>query len=228
MSTVAPHENDNKTLLSYVVGFLLSLVLTLVPYYLVVHHIVVGMTLLFTILIFAVAQLFVQVVFFLHIGRGPKPRWNLYFLIATVGLVLVVVGGSVVIIHNLHYNIAPADQTRRLVDSEGIYQVGSRLTGACQGYRANHRIVITNDKTTPLLTVAGQCDTLTFTNNDTTNLQLTFGTHEQHAVYAGLTDFPLPKNHSKTITLSELGTYQFHDHMRPGVTGSFAVVDNIK
>lgn len=216
----------HQTMASYVVGYLLSLIFTLAPYYLVVHHLVFGITLLLTILGFAVVQLIVQVVFFLHLGRGPKPKWNLYFFIATIGVILVVVGGSVIIIHNLHNNLATSDQTKRLVDSEGIYQVGGVRTGACQGRHANYRITIKNGKTDPLLAVASQCDTLTFINNDNVNLELTFGTHQNHSVYAGLTAFELRKEHTKTITLSELGTYQFHDHMRPEIKGSFAVVNN--
>ena len=226
MSHIKPHEDENKTLYSYVIGFLLSLLFTLVPYYLVTKHQLSITALLTAILLFAVVQLIVQVVFFLHIGRGPKPRWNLYFLVSTVGIALIVVGGSIIIIHNLHYNIAPADQTKRLVDSEGIYEVGGRLTGACQGPHANHQIVIKAEASSPLLTVADKCDTLTFVDADTSNATIAFGTRDHNAVYAGLTDVAVPKARTKTITLSEVGNFQFHDQKRPGVGGSFAVVDN--
>ncbi len=227
MSTTTPHNiAEHKTMTSYVVGFMLSLVFTVVPYYLVVNRIFTGMTLLITILGFAMAQLVVQVVFFLHIGRGSKPKWNLYFFVATFSAILVVVGGSIIIINNLHHNLATSDQTRRIIDSEGIYQVGGLLTGACQGRHTNYRVIIQKGKTEPLLTVASLCDTLTFINKDTTDLEVTFGTHPHHLAYAGLTAFALSKDHSKTITLSELGTYQFHDHLRPEIVGSFAVVNN--
>lgn len=225
MSHLKPHENDDKTLYSYVAGFILSLIFSLIPYYLVTHRQSTASTLLLVILLFALIQLIVQVVFFLHIGRGPKPRWNLYFLVATVGIVLIVVGGSIIIIHNLHYNIAPADQTKRIIDSEGIYRVGGQLTGACQGQHANHQIIVKADTSTPLLTVADKCDTLTFVNADTSNVIINFGTRDQGTAYAGLTDVAAPKGRTKTITLSELGTFQFHDKRRPGVGGSFAVVD---
>ena len=129
------HDSKNEeggAMKSYVTGFILSLVFTFIPYYLVDKQTISGTKLLVTILGFAVLQMLVQVTFFLHLGRGPKPRWNLFFFIATVGIILVVVGGSILIIKNLHYNMSPVDQTKRLADDEGIYQVGGQQTGACQ------------------------------------------------------------------------------------------------
>ncbi len=227
MSHAAAHEpEERKTVSSYVFGFLLSLIFTLLPYHLVVQHIIRGRTLLLTILGFAFVQLLVQVVFFLHLGRGPKQRWNLYFLIATVSIIMIVVGGSIVIINNLHYNLAATDQTKRLIDGEAIYQVGGNLTGACQGRHTNYRVGLKNGSVEPLLTVAGRCDTLTFTNYDKANIELIFGTVRLPTVYAGRASTLIQKEHSTTITLSELGTYQFYERSRPSTVGSFAVVVN--
>lgn len=224
-STRIPKHRDDKSFKSYVAGYVLSLIFTLIPYQLVASHSVSGRTLLLTILGFAVVQLIVQVTFFLHLGRGPKPNWNLFFFIATVGIILIVVGGSVVIINNLHRNLLPVDQTRRIVDNEGIYQVGGLTTGACQKVRANHVITIKNGKTEPLLTIAEKCDTLTFTDKDTSNLSIAFGSAHLSVPYAGLKSIEVLKGHTKTITLSELGTFQFHDKQRPLVLGSFAVFE---
>lgn len=224
MSTPPQKASEQRSMSSYVTGFILSLVLTLAPYYIVVHRLLFGITLLLAILGFAVTQLIVQVIFFLHLGRGPKPRWNLYFFAGTIGIVMVVVGASIIIINNLHTNLAVSDQTKLLVNSEGIYQVGGVLTGACQGRHQNHQVIIKNDKVDPVLTVASKCDTLSFINKDNTTLDIVFGVHAHHTPYAGLTGFPLPKGHSKTITLSEAGTYQFHDHERPEINGSFGVI----
>jgi cytochrome o ubiquinol oxidase operon protein cyoD len=217
---------SDKTLRSYVIGFGLSLVFTLIPYYLVVNHRVTGTTLLMTIMSFALVQLIVQITFFLHLGRGPAPRWNLYFFVGTVGVILIVVGGSIVIINNLHRNSVPLDQTRRIIDNEGIYQVGGKKTGACHTVLMNHVITIKNGMTDPILTIAGQCDTLTFINNTGAGLEISFGTQHLSKLYAGLSAISVPKDHSKTITLSELGTYQFHNQLQPAMTGSFAVVNN--
>ncbi len=115
MSNKSPDTNTHlghahKTVESYVIGFILSLIFTFIPYYLVVNQIVSGSSLLVTILGFAVVQMIIQIVFFLHLGRGPKPFYNVAFFISTVGIILIVVGGSIVIINNLHYNMLPSDR----------------------------------------------------------------------------------------------------------------------
>ncbi len=224
-SVKTPKHRDDKSLASYIIGFVLSLIFTIIPYYVVVNHLLKGSSLLLAILGFAVVQLIVQVTFFLHLGRGPKPNWNLFFFAATLGIILIVVGGSLIIINNLHRNLIPADQARRIVDNEGIYQVGGETTGACHSVRTNHVITIKDGKTLPLLTIAKKCDTLTFVDKDTANLDIGFGSARLNMPYAGLSSVAVPKGHSKTITLSELGTFQFHDRVRPLVIGSFAVFE---
>lgn len=216
-------QRENATMRAYVTGFILSLVFTFIPYYLVVSKLVTGNSLLTTILAFGVLQMIVQVTFFLHLGRGPKPNWNLFFFISTVGIILVVVGGSIVITNNLHYNMKPSDQAKSLVNGEAIYQIGGEQTGACEGQYANHQITIKNDLVTPLHTVAQRCDTLTFINDDSDVKNIVFGEHPEHKAYAGESEYIIRKGHNKTITLSELGTYEFHDHLQPETAGDFTV-----
>jgi cytochrome o ubiquinol oxidase operon protein cyoD len=228
MNTVTPRphhklQHEHTTMEAYVIGFALSLVMTFIPYYMVAHQIVSGNALLITILSFAIAQMIVQITFFLHLGRGPKPRWNLYFFIATVGIILVVVGGSIVIINNLHHNKMPSDQTKLLVNSEAIYQIGGEQTGACHGQYANHKVTIKNGVVSPALTVAKKCDTLTFSNLDSDIREISFGEHPQHVAYAGESEYIIRSKQNKTITLSESGTYRFHDHLQPDTAGYFTV-----
>lgn len=217
-------QHEHKTLESYIVGFILSLIFTFIPYYMVVNHTLSSPKLFLAILGFAVLQMLVQITFFLHLGRGPKPFYNVGFFISTVGIILVVVGGSIVIINNLHYNMSPADQIKRLVNDEGIYQVGGEKTGACQGRHANHLVTIKNGQVSPVRTLAIKCDTLTITNDDKISREITFGPHPGHQSYAGVRELVLRKGLSKTITLSEPGTYQFHDHLRKETAGNFTVV----
>lgn len=216
-------KHEQGTMKSYVIGFILSLIFTFIPYYLVKYQILSGSSLLIMILGFAVLQLIVQVIFFLHLGRGPKPNWNLFFFIATVGIILVVVGGSIMIMSNLYRNMTPLDQVSKLTNDEGIYQIGGEKTGACQGQHANHKITIKNSQASPLNTDARLCETLTFINEDNEEREITFGTHPEHGVYAGETELVVRKGRAKTITLSEAGTYNFHDHLHAEIEGSFTV-----
>jgi cytochrome o ubiquinol oxidase subunit IV len=216
-------KREHGTMKAYIIGFLLSLIFTFIPYYLVVNQTVTGTLLLTTILGFGVLQMIVQVTFFLHLGRGPKPNWNFFFFMATIGAILVVVGGSIVITRNLHYNMTTTDQTKKLVNDEAIYQIGGEKTGACLGQHANHQIIIKNGQVSPLHTVAQRCDTLTFTNQDSETKEITFGEHPAHKTYAGEAEYIVRSGKSKTITLSESGVYKFHDHLEPETSGDFLV-----
>lgn len=216
-------KGEHGTMKSYVIGFLLSLVFTAIPYYLVVSKSVSGTTLLATILVFAVLQMAVQIFFFLHLGRGPKPLYNVVFFVSTIAIILVVVGGSIFIMNNLHYNMTPTEVTTRLAQDESISQVGGEKTGACQGTNANHKVTISSGKLSPTHTEAHLCDTLTFINQDSTAREIAFGPHPEHRVYGGMSEVTVRKGYTKTITLNQSGNYIFHDHLDPTITGSFNV-----
>ncbi len=189
----------------------------------VVNHTVSGTALLATILGFGVLQMLVQLLFFLHLGRGPKPSWQQIFLGLTVAAILVVVGGSIVITKNLHYNMTPTDQAKKLVNDEAIYQLGGEKTGACYGQHNNHQVVIEDGVVSPRHTDAQQCDTLTFINKDNDERIIGFGAHPNHDAYAGESELIVLKGRNKTITLSETGDYKFHDHLNPSTAGDFTV-----
>ena len=218
-------QPEHGTMQAYIIGFILSLVFTLIPYYLVLHHVSSGTKLLAIILGFGVLQMLVQLLFFLHLGRRPRPYWQIIFYIWTIGSILIVVGGSLIITHNLHSNmtLSTADQIKRLTNAEGIYQVNGKKTGACEGQHANHQIIIKNNSVLPVLTTAQHCDTLTLMNQDNHAIEIGFGQHPAHTGYAGEGEYTIRAGQNKTITLSELGTYNFHDHLRPTTAGTFTV-----
>lgn len=215
-------KGEHGTAMSYVIGFILSLIFTLIPYYLVVNKTVTGTTLLVTILGFGFIQMFIQIFFFLHLGRGPKPMYNVVFFGATISLILVVVGGSVFIMNHLHYNMSPTELTKKLAQKEGIDQVGGEKTGACQDLGANHKVTIKNGTVSPLHSEAELCDTLTFINEDEALREISFGSHPRHDSYAGESEIKL-QGRPKSITLNQPGEYIFHDHLDPTTYGYFNV-----
>ncbi len=222
-SKVINHKkSEHGSVRSYIIGFILSLVFTIIPYFMVVNQTVKGTALLVTILVFAFIQMYIQLIFFLHLGLGPKQKWNLYFFVGTFSFILMVVAGSIVIINSLHYNMSPTEKVKKLVNDEGIYQIGGVATGACQTIGINHKVIISNGIVNPLFTTANKCDTLTFINEDKVR-EITFGEHPDHEPYAGIIELDIQKNKNKTITLSESGLYKFHDHLRPETAGQFTV-----
>jgi len=108
---------------SYITGYILSLVCTVIPFLLVINDVVKGWSLALVLAGFAIAQLFVQLVFFLHLGRESKPRWNLLVFAFAVIVVVILVFGSLWIMKNLSYHgMSPQDTDKYLIDEEGIKQ----------------------------------------------------------------------------------------------------------
>ena len=89
----------------YVIGFLLAIILTAIPFALVMTHTVAGTPVV--IGIFAVAQILVHVVYFLHVNTSEEQHWNLMALLYTGLMVFIVLGGSLWIMHHLYVNMVP-------------------------------------------------------------------------------------------------------------------------
>jgi cytochrome o ubiquinol oxidase subunit IV len=91
----------------YMTGFALSVALTLIPYFLVVEGGLSGIPLYTLLVAAALAQLAVQLVFFLHLADESKPRWNLMSFTFVAVCVIVLVGGTIWIFINLYGNMMP-------------------------------------------------------------------------------------------------------------------------
>ncbi|SFI48987.1 cytochrome o ubiquinol oxidase operon protein cyoD [Paenibacillus sp. UNC496MF] len=88
------HENHGS-LKAYVIGFLISIVLTVIPLLVVFETSMNKTGVIVTIITMAVIQLIVQLFFFMHIREGEGPKYNVMALILGLFIVLVIVGGSV-------------------------------------------------------------------------------------------------------------------------------------
>jgi cytochrome o ubiquinol oxidase operon protein cyoD len=89
------HEEHQGSFKSYTIGFILSIVLTIIPLYMVLNHTVTGGDLIFFILIFAVLQFIVQLFFFMHIRSGEAPRYNVMALILGLVIAFTIVASSI-------------------------------------------------------------------------------------------------------------------------------------
>ena len=99
------HGGTHGSRKSYIVGFLLAIALTVVPFGLVMSHSVAGTPTV--IAVFALAQIVVHIVYFLHVNRSEEQRWNLMALLFTAIVVGIILGGSIWIMHNLYINMMP-------------------------------------------------------------------------------------------------------------------------
>jgi cytochrome o ubiquinol oxidase operon protein cyoD len=96
---------------SYTIGFVLSLVLTVLSFGTVMSGFVPQSAMLTGIVVFAVAQLLVQLVFFLHMGTSPDQRNNLAIFLFTGLIIAIVVSGSLWVMHNADVNMMPTSMS---------------------------------------------------------------------------------------------------------------------
>ena len=93
------------TVKSYMIGFALSIALTLGAFYIVAYHALPSLQLYVVITLLAIAQLFVQLVFFMHLSKDSKARWNVVSFVFSLVVVLILVLGTLWIMYNLYENM---------------------------------------------------------------------------------------------------------------------------
>jgi len=106
---------------SYLIGFALSIILTLISFGLVMNGTLPKALILVCISAAALLQIFVQLAFFLHLSAASEQRWNLAALALTVLVTLLLVGGSLWIMYNLEVrmmdHVPPADAMLQPADA---------------------------------------------------------------------------------------------------------------
>ncbi|HWZ47902.1 MAG TPA: cytochrome o ubiquinol oxidase subunit IV [Herbaspirillum sp.] len=101
------HAAAHGSVKSYVIGFGLSIILTLASFGVVMTGIVPHSMMLAAIVALCVAQLVVQLVYFLHIGAAREQRQNTAIFLCTALLIAIVVAGSLWVMHNANVNMMP-------------------------------------------------------------------------------------------------------------------------
>jgi cytochrome o ubiquinol oxidase subunit IV len=101
------HAASHGSLKSYLIGIVLSLLLTLASFGVVMTHTVPRSWGLASIVVLCVTQLIVQLVYFLHIGAAREQRANTGIFLCTGFLIAVIVGLSLWVMHNANENMMP-------------------------------------------------------------------------------------------------------------------------
>ena len=100
-----PHVNAKD----YLTGFVLSVILTAIPFWLVMAKVLPTPTItVLVILAFAMVQVVVHMVYFLHMDAKSENGWNLLALIFTAVLLVIVLIGTLWVMHNMNVNMRPA------------------------------------------------------------------------------------------------------------------------
>ena len=99
---------SHSTFKGYMTGFVLAVILTAIPFWLVMGKVFdkPGTTAL-VILAFAVVQIVVHMVYFLHMDAKSEGGWNMLALIFTLVLVVITLAGSLWVMYHMNTNMMP-------------------------------------------------------------------------------------------------------------------------
>lgn len=101
------HQTTPYSLKPYWVGFALSVILTGIPFALVMQSALEKTALVTIMVACAVVQIIVHVICFLHIDSSKRQLWNRMSLIFTVIIIAFLVGGTIWIMENAMLNMMP-------------------------------------------------------------------------------------------------------------------------
>ena len=106
-------EGHYGTMKDYLTGFVLSVILTAIPFWIVMADVFRSpVTAAVVIMVFGVAQIYVHMVYFLHMNARSEGGWTLLAAIFTIVVVVIALAGSLWIMSHLHQNMMPMDDHR--------------------------------------------------------------------------------------------------------------------
>ncbi|WP_198969328.1 cytochrome o ubiquinol oxidase subunit IV [Xylophilus sp. ASV27] len=106
------HDHDDgashSTLKGYLTGFILSVILTAIPFWLVMGKVFDSSSTTATVILgFAAVQIVVHMVYFLHMNTRSEGGWNMLALVFTVVIVVITLSGSLWVMYHLNHNMMP-------------------------------------------------------------------------------------------------------------------------
>ncbi|HDS1819906.1 Cytochrome bo(3) ubiquinol oxidase subunit 4 [compost metagenome] len=96
------HEGNHGSVKSYMIGFVLSIILTAIPFGLVMFPSLPKNLTVLVVVAMAVIQVVVHLVYFLHMDRSKEQRSNVSTFLFTAMVIALLVGLSLWIMFNIH------------------------------------------------------------------------------------------------------------------------------
>ena len=112
-------DGDHGTFKTYVTGFILAVVLTAIPFWLVIGKVfdkssTTGMVLL----AFGAVQIVVHMIYFLHMNTRAEGGWSLLALLFTAMVLVIMLSGSVWVMYHLNDNMMPGMMTESTMETK--------------------------------------------------------------------------------------------------------------
>ncbi len=108
------HVSVHLRVLGYVIGLGLAILLTATSFFIAGTDLVWQPSIPVAIIVLAIAQMGVHLVFFLHITTGADNTNNVLALAFGLLIVFLVIGGSLWIMDHLNQNMMPMDQLMQM------------------------------------------------------------------------------------------------------------------
>ena len=108
------HAPAHSTLRGYVTGFVLSVILTAIPFWLVMSGTLDKQVTAIVIMLFAAVQIVVHMIYFLHLDTKSEEGWNMMALIFTIVMVVIGLTGSLWVMYHLNTNMMPVHDMRNM------------------------------------------------------------------------------------------------------------------
>jgi cytochrome o ubiquinol oxidase operon protein cyoD len=97
----------HATFRGYMTGFVLSVILTAIPFWLVMGKVFSPTTITIVILALGMVQILVHMVYFLHMDSKIEQGWSMMALVFTLIMVVITLSGSLWVMYHLNTNTMP-------------------------------------------------------------------------------------------------------------------------
>jgi cytochrome o ubiquinol oxidase operon protein cyoD len=102
------HDAAHGSFKSYLTGFILSVILTAIPFWLVMNNVIDSKAATAVIvMILGAVQVVVHMIYFLHMNAKSEGGWTMLALIFTIIIVVIAMAGSLWVMHHLNTNMMP-------------------------------------------------------------------------------------------------------------------------
>ncbi|WP_120968140.1 cytochrome o ubiquinol oxidase subunit IV [Comamonas sp. lk] len=105
------HDDLHVSMGDYVKGFILAVILTAIPFYLVMNNVITDRTTAVAVLGgFAIVQVLVHMVYFLHMNGKIQGGWTMLSTIFTVIFLSIAIAGTLWVMFHMNANMMPGHE----------------------------------------------------------------------------------------------------------------------
>ncbi|WP_010139931.1 cytochrome o ubiquinol oxidase subunit IV [Oceanicola sp. S124] len=108
---------SHGTLGSLMIGFAMAAILTILPFGLVMGEVDLPRNLAIGLIMgMGAVQIIVHLVYFLHVGKSSEQGWTLVATIFSVIILVIVLAGSLWVMHNMNENMMPMPDMEQMMN----------------------------------------------------------------------------------------------------------------